>query len=341
MIIMIYDFSKHERGFGKTVFVLTLDRKKMTERIVIGEMSETHRHLRNGAGEVYYDQTRPLGQLLLNFEADKDRQWNVNAMQLHESYGKTFPFENERWKIAAIVSDFLSNRYKSGEPSAMFAAIRTWEEYLNCYNLNHGTDLLIQRLSLLYRPFFLYSEYKPWQEEMSAALSQAIHDGESQVELWYPVNKRPFECVIAYSSLQPLIFYYLHKINDWNFVYQKCKICGKFFLARSRHYELCSNECRRIQAIQAKQEFNERAKENDYEQKHDNAYQYWYNRLRRLKREKNPDIDKIKTVSEAFRIFKKEAVKHKNMVKLGKMKPKEFSDWLFSQQIEVDKLMDI
>ena len=339
MIIMIYDFTKRERGFGKTVFALILDRKKMTERIVIGETNETRRHLEHGAGEVYFDQTRPLGQLLLSFEADKDRHWNLNAMRLYESYNKTFPFESERWKIAAPVSDFLTGKYKSGEPSAMFAAIRTWEEYLNCYNLNHGTDLLIERINLLCRLFAVYGEYKPWQKQ-AAALSQAIHDGESQVELWYPAAKRPFECVVAYSSFQPLIFYYLHKINDWNFVFQKCIICDKFFLARNRHYALCSDECRKVQAVQAKREFNERAKENDYEQKHDNTYQYWYNRLRRLKRAKIPDADKIKTVTEAFKVFKKEAVKRKSMVKLNKTKAKDFTDWLLKQQIVVDKLMD-
>jgi len=193
---MGYDFTKRERGFGKIVFALTLDRKKMTERIVMGETNETRRHFENGTGEIYYDQTRPLGQLLLDFETDTNRVWNVNSMILHESYGKIFPFESARWKIAAPVSDWLKETYKSGEPSAMFAAIRTWEEYLNCYNINHGADLLIDRLNLLYRPFSLYGEYKLWQEEAAVSFSQVIHDGESQVELWYPVNKRPFECIV-------------------------------------------------------------------------------------------------------------------------------------------------
>ena len=107
---MDYDFTKRERGFGKTVFALTLDRKKMTERIVIGETNETRRHLENETGEVYYDQTRPLGQLLLNFEADKSMAWNVNAMQLRESYGKVIR-QAERWKIAAPVSDWLKEKY--------------------------------------------------------------------------------------------------------------------------------------------------------------------------------------------------------------------------------------
>ncbi|MCL2775156.1 MAG: hypothetical protein FWD71_17680 [Oscillospiraceae bacterium] len=336
---MDYDFTKRERGFGKIVFALTLDRKKMTERIVIGETNETRRHLENGTGEIYYDCTRPLGQLLLNFEADKERQWNVNAMQLYESYSKVFPFESERWKMSATVSAFLHGKYKSGEPSAMFAAIRTWEEYLNCFNLNHGADILIQRLSALYRPFFLYADNRPWQGEATAALSKVLRDEEAAVELWYPVLKRSFECVVISVSFLPLIAYYLHRIEEWNFVFSECKVCGKYFLARSKHYELCSDECRKVQAVEAKREFDERAKGDKLEQYHETAYYYWYNRLRKLKRAKNPDADKIFVVSGAFKIFRKEAVKRKDMVKRGEMKITDFSVWLFKQQNEVDKLM--
>ena len=118
MIFMDYDFSKHERDFGKIVFAITLDRKKLTERIVIGEMNETRRQLEDGTGNIYYDQTSPLGKLLIDFEADSEREWNRNAMILHESYSKTFPLEAERWKMSAPVSDYLHNKYKSGEPSA-------------------------------------------------------------------------------------------------------------------------------------------------------------------------------------------------------------------------------
>lgn len=337
---MDYDFSKRERGFGKIVFALTLDRKKMTERIVIGETNETRRHLEDGTGDIYLDCTRPLGKLLIDFEADSEREWNANAMRLRESYCKAFLLDTERWKMAAPVSDFLRGKYASGEPSALFAAIRTWEEYLNCFNLNHGADLLIQRLSTLYRPFFLYGDNRPWQEEAAAALSNALRDEETAVELWYPVAKRPFECVVISASFLPVIAYYLHKIEEWNYVFQKCKVCRKDFLARSRHYELCSDECRKKQAVEAKREYDERAKNDSLAQSYETAYYYWYNRLRKLKRAKNPDADKISVVSEAFEVFRKEAVKRKGMVRCGKIKPKDFTDWLFKQQNEVDKLMD-
>jgi len=337
---MDYDFTKRERGFGKIVFALTLDRKKMTERIVVGETSETRRHLENGTGEIYYDQTRLLGQLLLDFEADPEMEWKVNLSRLRESYGKTFPFEVERWKIAAPVSDFLNKKYKSGEPSTMFAAVKTWDEYLNCYNIDHGGDILMRRLSTLYRPFFLYGDRKPWQKRAPAALSNVLRDEEAAVELWYPVAKRSFECVVVSVSFLPLIAYYLHKIEEWSFVVQACRVCGTYFLARSRHYKLCSDECRKVQAVEAKREFDEKAKDNNLEHSHETAYYYWYNRLRKLKRTKNPDADKIVLISEAFEVFRKEAVKRKGKVKRGKITQKEYSDWLFKQQNEVDCLMD-
>ena len=324
---MDYDFGKRERGFGKIVFALTLDRKKMTERIVIGETNETRRRLEDGTGNIYCDFTRPLGKLLIDFEADLEREWNVNLSRLHESYGKVMR-QSERWKTAAPVSDFLRGKYASGEPSAMFAAIRTWEEYLNCFNLNHGADLLTARLSALYRPFFLYADYRPWQDETAAALSKVLRDEEAAVELWYPVLKRSFECVVASASFLPVIAYYLHKIEEWNFVFQTCKVCGNDFLARSRHYELCSDECRKKQAVEAKREFDERAKSDRLEQLHEAAYYYWYNRLRKLKRGKAADLDKAAAVGAAFGVFRKEAVKRKGQVRRGEMKLTDFSSWL-------------
>jgi hypothetical protein len=148
--------------------------------------------------------------------------------------------------LAAPVADYLAQKYESGEPSAIFAAVKTWDEYLNCFNLNHGAELLTKRLALLYKPFSIYADYKPWREETSEVLSRATLDGESAVELWYPAGKRVLESVVASVSLLPIIAYYLHKIEEWGYVFQECKICVKDFVAKSRHYELCGDGCRRV-----------------------------------------------------------------------------------------------
>jgi hypothetical protein len=130
----------------------------------------------------------------------------------------------------------------------------------------------------------------------------------------------------------------MHRIDEWRFVFQICKVCGNDFLARSRHYELCSNKCRKDQAVIAKREFDERAKGDRLEQLDEAAYYYWYNRLRKLR--KGNAADKTAAFKSAFDAFRKEAVRRKGEVKRGETRLNEFSDWLIVQQDEADKLME-
>ena len=211
---MKYDFASRERDLGRIVFALTLDRTKMTERIIIARSDEARRRLERDAGDVYYDEVRPLGSLLIGIERDKSGEWNRNAAILRESYDKVMPLSSARWNLAATVVDYLRNKAESGEPSALFAAIRTWEEYLNCFNLNRGADLLTERLAKLYKPFMIYADYRPWREDSAEVLSRARLDGEAAVELWYPAGKRVLESVAASVSLLPIIAYYLNRVAE-------------------------------------------------------------------------------------------------------------------------------
>jgi hypothetical protein len=147
------------------------------------------------------------------------------------------------------------------------------------------------------------------------------------------------ECVAASASLLPVIAYYLHKIAEWRFVFQQCKVCRKDFLARSRHYELCSDECRKVQAVEAKREFDERVKSDRLEQLDEAAYYYWYNRLRKLRKGKAANPDKAAAFKTVFNTFRKEAVKRKAAVKRGETRLTEFTGWLMEQQDAADALM--
>jgi hypothetical protein len=296
--------------------------------------------LESGTDDTYYDEVRPLGSLLISLESDRAGKWNKNAAILRESYEKVMPLSLARWNLAAPVGDYLRRKSETGEPSALFAAIRTWEEYLNCFNFNHGADLLTDRLGKLYKPFMIYADYRPWRDESAEALSRATQDGESSVELWYPAGKRVMECVVASVSLLPIIAYYLHKIAEWRFVFQRCKVCGKHFLARSRHYELCSDDCRKVQAAEAKREFDARTKGDKLEQLYEAAYQYWYNRLRKLIKGKAADPEKAAVFKDEFDAFREEAVRRKATVKRGNMTLADFASWLAIQQNEADRLMD-
>ena len=74
-------FVRHEPCFERILFVLTLDKKKMKERILIGEEQQIRFRL-NGSRhtEVLCDMTRPLGTFLINFEQDADGEWNLYGL---------------------------------------------------------------------------------------------------------------------------------------------------------------------------------------------------------------------------------------------------------------------
>jgi hypothetical protein len=259
---------------------------------------------------------------------------------LRESDEKGLLNESKRWKFTEPANKFLREKYASGEPSAMFAALRFWSEYLNCYRLDHSADLFSQRTETLTRTFFVYDNLEKRTEEVTAPMDSVLRGSDSQAELWYPVKKKPFECVAVHSSFLPVITYYLQKLAEWKYVYQVCKVCGVTFTAKSRHYELCSDKCRKVQAVAAKREFDAKTKGDRLEQLCDATYFYWYNRLRKLKRAKTPDLVKIPAVKEAFAVYRKETKIKKTQVKCKEMKLSDFSNWLIKQQNIVDKLME-
>ena len=87
----------------------------------------------------------------------------------------------------------------------------------------------------------------------------------------------------------------------------------------------------------AKREYDERVKGDRLEQLDEAAYYYWYNRLRKLRKENA--AEKTAAFKAAFDDFRKEAVRRKADVKRNKIKQSEFSSWLAAQQDEADRLM--
>jgi len=335
---MIYDFNNKKRDFGRVIFALTLDRKRKTERIVIGKENEVRRFFEFSGGDVYYEKTRPIGSWLFSLSGNSDDEWNQRGMILRDSYNKTFLKESERWKMVKLVSEFLKMKYDSNEPTKMFAAIRTWEDYLNCYNLDYGADKLTERLSALYKPFGIYNSSKPWNKEAVAIVKKdSWRDSETSIELWYPVVKRPFEVAVISSSILPLIVYYLHKLEEWKYQFRVCKICDTHFLAPNRHYALCSDDCRKKQAVITKREFEERHVDDNLDKLDNSDYNYWYNQLRKLKKEGNDDA--VKIFKDIFDKHRKEAVKKKAAVKKGRIVMAVYTNWLFSEQVEADNLL--
>ena len=74
---------------------------------------------------------------------------------------------------------------------------------------------------------------KPKRLNIFTHIHGSLPQEDTRLDLWYPDSKRKMECVAAYSSLYPLIIYYLNRLNDWGLYFRKCKICGKVFLAKT------------------------------------------------------------------------------------------------------------
>jgi hypothetical protein len=160
--------------------------------------------------------------------------------------------------------------------------------------------------------------------------------GDAPVELWYPAGKRPFETVVAFRSLIPLISYYLYRLDEWGFVFGQCKACDKRFVAKNRRFEICSDECRKSQAADSKRDFGERTKGSRQEQLYNSAYYYWYNRQRKIK---HVDSEKLAKFTIAFKDFRHEASKRKDAIYRAELSISEFSNWLTEQNNLADSLV--
>ena len=79
---MEMEFVRHEPCYDRILFVLALDRKKMKERILIGEELQVRFRLHGDMdADVLCDTTRPLGTFLAEFEHDPDGEWNRRSVR--------------------------------------------------------------------------------------------------------------------------------------------------------------------------------------------------------------------------------------------------------------------
>lgn len=222
-------FIRHEPCFERILFVLTLDRKKMKERILIGEEQQIRFRL-NGSqnAEVLCDMTRPLGTFLINFERDTDRDWNLYGLSpLRQA------LHSNRWKqpeLEQAASEFLWEKYLSNDPLKMYVAFRIWNSYLLAReprDRNAACDRFMDKMIRLTGVFqnetmsFDRETGKPKQFQAGSLYFKGAPSEDTRLDLWFPDNRRTEECVSAYASLYPLITYYLNRLNDWGLCFRR------------------------------------------------------------------------------------------------------------------------
>ena len=321
----------------------------MKERILIGEELQIRFRLQGyDDTEVLCDVTRPLGTMLSTFEHDSDGEWNrLGLIPLREA------LHSNRWKqpeLEQVSGDFLAKKYLTGDPVRMYVALRVWNEYLKAReprDRESACEHFIGKMNgftalFMGNPPLDFDEDtgKPKRLNISTHIHGSVPQEDTRLDLWYPDSKRKMECVAAYSSLYPLMIYYLNRLNDWGLYFRKCKICGKVFLAKSQRYELCSDKCRKKQSLQNKREFDERARENNYDLLYKNECQNWRNKINKAKKTSGFPADRLEEMLAAFESFKKEALQRKQAVKKKTASPKEFSGWLLRQSNVIVKLAE-
>lgn len=338
---MEYQFVRHEPCADRVLFVLTLDRQKMKERIIAGESQQIHFRLKGSTdAKVLCDVTRPLGTFLIGFENDPDNNWNLHGlMPLYNA------LHTNRWKqtdLEKSAGGFLQEKYQSLDPVRQYAAFRIWNGYLITRQYRDraaASDQFLSRMDSLTAAFrgesplsFDKETRKPKRYDISSRIFGHIPAEDTRLDLWYPDNRSlTAECVAAYASFYPLLIYYTTRLADWGLHFCKCKVCGKIFLASSLRYELCSEKCRKAQALQNKRDFDTRARENNFDLLYKNECQNWRNKINRAKRTANFPADRLEKVQAAFSAFKEEALQRKKQIKEQKTSPQEFTDWLYQQ----------
>lgn len=342
-------FVRYEPYADPFLLVLTLDRQKMKERILIGSELNIRCRLQGiPDADLLCDVTRPLGTFLAEFEHDTEGEWNrLGLMPLREA------LHSNRWKQPALeqaAGDFLAKKYLTGDPMRMYAAYRIWNGYLRAREpreREQACDLFIKDISRLTNAFIDESPLrfdpdtgKPETFHISSRRFGSVPVEDTRLDLWYPDNKRETECVSAYASVYPLITYYLNRLNDWGLYFRKCKVCGKVFLAKSLRFELCGDKCRKAQALQNKRDFDTRAKDNNYDLLYKNECQNWRNKINKAKKTAGFPADRLEEMQAAFEVFKKEALQRKKRIKTEKASPKEFTDWLYQQSNVIAELAD-
>ncbi|WP_243121778.1 DUF6076 domain-containing protein [Blautia luti] len=252
-------------------------------------------------------------------------------------------------ELEQAASEFLWGKYLSNDPLKMYVAFRIWNNYLLAReprDRNAACDRFMDKMSSLTGVFhneamsFDRETGKPKHFQAGSLYFKGAPSEDTRLDLWFPDNRRTEECVSAYASLYPLITYYLNRLNDWGLCFRRCKVCGKYFLAKSQRYELCSDKCRKAQALQNKREFDERARENNYDLLYKNECQNWRNKINRVKNTAGFPADRLEKKQAAFADFKKEALQRKKAVKTGTASPKEFTDWLYQQSNVIVKLTE-
>ena len=330
---MEYHFERQEITGDRVLFALSLDKKSGKERILIGTETEIIKRLWGDPdAKIYYDEVHPIGTLFINKRQDGTDWTDRGFMPLWNALHTT------RWKqpeLEQSAAGFCTDMYQSGDPFAIYTAIRLWDGYLRAReprDRNQAAELFRLDLMGLISPMEKYSP----DELLDRSITDVIRKtgDEMKMDVWYPA-RTDMECVTAYRSFLPVIMYYHARLADWSLYFRTCKVCGRVFLAKSQKYTMCSDKCRQKMKTQAKRNFDARAIENEYDHIYKNEAQRWLHYIHRMEKTSDCSPERLTEIKSAYEDFKREAKRRKSAVKKGQSSVAEFRDWTIRQLSDI------
>lgn len=328
------------KSAGPIVMALSLNRDKKTERIIIGQTDKVDAWLA-GTDKLtaMYDVVRPLGTFLLEHQAQDRGEWSQNAGALLAEAASSL--QNRKEKETAAWN-YLSAKQNPEDMVCEFAVRQSWYWYQSLRTVLGSSEKSREYSDLF---LFLVRSFRQslWGKDGACSLDAAWNTVQREINgqvntsieqrmiIRYAARSRGEEWLLVSESFYPALQYYLRKLMDWGMCLCRCGVCNKVFIADSRHYSLCSQDCRRTQNRRNKQRFDKKGKENGYDQAYKNTCQRMRNGLKRIAL---PEL--YQEAEHWFQAFRKEATGRKKQIRDSE-DTKAFMNWLFEREREFDR----
>lgn len=328
------------------ILALSLDKERNCERVIIGDEHQVRIRM-NGEdnASVLYDEERAIGSLLFDHERQSYKSWNAEAI---------YPLRNAllapsgRKTLESTANTFLTSQEENHDPISIFVSYQCRKWYHDSYSLignEENSNQFTQQIMRLTNSFhnIIRAEKMVYSTtEVMTILEEYVRGskyiGDIEMRTWHPFGHLNTEYLIITNSFIPALYYYFQYIKNQGLQIRQCKACGKLFLSTNKHYDLCSESCKKEKKRQSKQAYDARARENISDRRYNNTSQRMRNQIKRSI-EKGLSEGKAEQINAAFRAFRREAIQRKKKI-VTQEDTNMFADWLFAQERKFTQLCE-
>ena len=296
---------------------LSLDMACQTERVIIVEMQEISRYFEccvNPEPVILVDEVRPMGTMISELFETRPMDATDAATGFRPD---TVHYRSDLLERAAQVVEEL---YASSNLVWRFVALRLWQEYQTVKDLPETREIN-DRLDQITYPVRISHEQqiKSWHMVYTYSDLYRFLGGEYfdyPARVMYQAGRPMTVYHVTDFSILPLYVHYLNTVYTKQAFFQYCKRCDN------------------------RKKYDDSVKGDAAESNYRAAYMYWYNRMKKLRR--NPDVDAgcMAELEAAFKAFRDEATERKKDVQRKKADVGAFMAWLDEQRGRFDELAE-